>query len=122
MMSRSSLVGYGVACAASAGMWFGIALATGNVEAWDHPAYFRTGLPLLAVVLLVLGYALPVKPWRWALAAGAAQVLAAFVLHPAVGPLSIIGFGLFGVITVALAVVAALGSALSQWLRHGHAG
>ena len=121
-MARSSLVGYGVACTTSAGMGFGIALATGNLEAWDHPAYFQVGLPLLAVVLLVLGYALPLKPWRWALAAGAAQVLAAFLLHPALGPLAIVGLGLFAVITVALAGIAALGSALSQWLRHGHAG
>ena len=122
MISRASVVGYGVACAASASVWFGIALAFGKLEAWDHPLYFQVGLPCLAVVVLGLGYALPVRPWRWALAAGAAQVVSAIILHPALGPLAPLGLLLFGVITGALALVALLGSALSGRSSHGHAG
>jgi hypothetical protein len=100
-------------------MWFGIARYTGQEEAWDHVLYLRAGLPFLALVVLTLGYANPVRPWRWAVTAGATQVVAAFVSNPALGSLAPIGLVLFALITVGLVLAAYLGSAWARRARPG---
>ena len=36
-------------------------------EAWDTPAYFYVGLPLMALAVAAVGYHLPQRVWRWPL-------------------------------------------------------
>jgi hypothetical protein len=56
---------FAAALAAGAGTWFGIALATGEREAWDAPLFTSLGLPLAYGACLVLGYYGSRQAWRW---------------------------------------------------------
>jgi len=45
--------------------WIIVTNFTGESEAWDSLLYFIIGLPVLAVINVVLGAAFPIRPWRW---------------------------------------------------------
>lgn len=111
-----------IAAAAGFGMWVGVSQATGEIEAWDSLSYFVLGLPLLATVLLALGYLAPARSWRWAVAAALAQVVAMFWLQPGSGPLVLLGLIFHGLMSFGLVLVAQAGAALSRRQHHGRAG
>lgn len=55
---------------------FVISLLTGKREAWDTVVYFSLGIPLMALIIFVLAYFYPFKPWRWTLAMTLGQSIA----------------------------------------------
>ena len=62
------LVGVGFAIWTGLSIWAG--LATGEMdfrlrEAWDAPAYFYVGLPLMAAAVGVAAFVIPQRAWRW---------------------------------------------------------
>jgi len=54
-----SAIGFGI------GVWVLICAVSGEREAWDSPWYLFVGMPVVCAVGAGLGYAEPVKPWRW---------------------------------------------------------
>ncbi len=53
-----------------------ITLMSGRREAWDAPAYFTIGIPVMCLVVFVLGYRFPQRAWRWALCMAVGQSVA----------------------------------------------
>jgi hypothetical protein len=47
------------------GIWIGISALGGSREAWDMPAYFYAGFPLMAGSVAVASYHMPRRIWRW---------------------------------------------------------
>ncbi len=94
------------------GVWLGICLATGKREAWDAGMTFVLSLPVLYLASGFAGYAAPRKPWRWGLAAFAAQPVLLMIQNPSAGLLPI-GLILFGILSVPGILCAYIGARLS---------
>lgn len=102
-----------VGAVAGLAIWLFIGAAESKEEAWDYPEFFTIGLPAMALVAFGLGIACPQAPGR----AGAAVVLlqpVALILKGPIGPLIVIGIGIFAVLAMAMAVVAWTGSRLRR--------
>jgi len=75
---------------AGLGVWISISLLSGSArngvfvvrEAWDTPAYFSIGLPVLAVAGGVAGFLAPRRVWRWPLWIAVGQALGMAFVHP----------------------------------------
>jgi hypothetical protein len=50
-----------------------IELLTRRNEAIDDPAYYSLGIPLMCVVILLVTYQFPHRPWRWTVSMAAGQ-------------------------------------------------
>ena len=56
-------------------VWTGLSILSGLgehdgfrlAEAWDTPAYFYLGLPLMAMMVAAVGFLRPKRVWRWPL-------------------------------------------------------
>src|SRR4051812_4059905 len=57
-------------------VWTGLSVWAGFVttelsfrlrEAWDTPAYFYVGMPLMALAVAAIGFMRPERAWRWPL-------------------------------------------------------
>jgi peptidoglycan/LPS O-acetylase OafA/YrhL len=91
-----------VAIAAGLAAWevvrhFGI-----HREAWDDPAYWRFGYPLMLATSLLLGMVWRERPWRWVTLMVAAQAVWSLILAtvasgvPNLRPLSLLMFVALG--------------------------
>lgn len=60
-------------------VYLAIVMATGRNEAWDDASYYVLGIPLMCIVVFVIGYRFPVKPWRWALWMAGGQAVGALL-------------------------------------------
>ena len=74
--SRASATAAGLwLAAAGLGVWIGLSLWGGVGgsegfrlrEAWDTPAYFYVGLPVMALAVAAASYQFPERIWRWPL-------------------------------------------------------
>jgi hypothetical protein len=86
-------------------------------EAWDTPAYFSFGVPILLAGAAVAGFLAPVRVWRWALAVVAGHVVAMVLIHPpgtglGLLPLAIVLIGL--PMTFILTVAATVGGVIGR--------
>ena len=95
--------------AAGAFVWLWCADFDGKREGWDDARWFGIGLPLLAALCLLLGYLMPVRTWRWAIAPVAAQVAILVIQKPGASLLPL-GLVFFGVVFLGLAAVAKFGA------------
>jgi hypothetical protein len=55
-----------VALATGVVLELGIFLATGRSEAWDSDVFWTTGLPIVILIALALGFLARSKDWVWA--------------------------------------------------------
>jgi hypothetical protein len=78
-MSVKDQVAYAASLTDGALLWIATAKIAGRTEAWDAPMYWTVTYPLAIVLAGALGFLVPRRPWRWALAVFLAQpvVLAA---------------------------------------------
>ena len=69
MMSKpvTNMLPYALAFIAGLAICLFITLTSGRKEAWDAPAYFTIGIPLMCLVIFALSYWFPQRAWRWAL-------------------------------------------------------
>lgn len=100
---------YILLCLLSIGIWVSISYVTGKEEAWDSKYYFMYGLPLMIGISGILGYAMPIRPWRWGLIMVTAQILYNIpkILTSNIFPLGILCFVIFAVPCVVLSYVGA---------------
>jgi hypothetical protein len=106
-------------------VWTVLSLAAGRVydgtfmvrEAWDTPAYFSVGLPILLAGAGIAGWLRPERVWRWALLVVAGHVAAMVLIHPAgtglgLLPLAIVFIGL--PLALLLTIAAIVGALISR--------
>jgi hypothetical protein len=104
---------------------FSIPLFTGRAglrEAWDSPAYWNRGIPILLLLIAAAGYVGKDVPWKLALSALAGHFIGVvLVKQPATDlgllPLSLLLIGVPGL--GALTLAAWLGQQLRQLLKPG---
>lgn len=53
-----------------------ITMISGRKEAWDAPAYFSIGVPVMCVVIFAVSHRFPQRTWRWALSMAVGQSVA----------------------------------------------
>jgi len=84
------------------GLWLGVAAATGEREAWDHPSYFLLAVPLLVIGCGVAAWISPKTKFLSGIAAVSFQFL--FLLwqsRQGGWPVALIGGGIsFGAVAV----------------------
>lgn len=73
---RNELLPYAISAASGLAICLAITLVTGRKEAWDSSLYFVAGIPAMCAVAFAVGYAFPVRPWRWAAAMALGQSIA----------------------------------------------
>jgi hypothetical protein len=100
---------YVVAGLVGAATWLVVSTVGGRREAWDSDLYFSVALPAIGLVVALLGFLIPQRPWRWAFVPFGGQALVALVQNPTGGllPLGLIVFGFFGVACLVPAYVGA---------------
>lgn len=49
------------------GVWTSLSALGGLREAWEMPAYFYVGVPLMAAAVAVASFHMPRRVWRWPL-------------------------------------------------------
>lgn len=94
-------------------VWVAISLVAGAPEAWDDPLYWRAGYPVLALITAVSGYLAWERPWRWALAVMASQMIVMLVQR-GYGTLLPVGAIVFLLLALPLFAPAYLGA----WIAH----
>ena len=105
---------YTLAAIAGAGGWVLISLVSGRREAWDSELYFSWFLPALVVLVAVLGFLTPARPWRWGLVPFVAQAVILVAQNPSANllPLGVIVLLVLGVSYI---VPAWCGAAFRRW-------
>lgn len=48
-------------------VWIGLSVFAGSREAWETPAYFYLGLPLMMAAVTIASFHMPRRIWRWPL-------------------------------------------------------
>jgi hypothetical protein len=75
-VSKATVLPLAIAALAGLLICLAISAITGKREAFDASLYFYAGIPLMCLVIFILGYHFPERPWRWTLAMAAGQALA----------------------------------------------
>lgn len=101
------------AAAFGALVWIGVATISGRAEAWDSGLYLSVALPAVCLLAFALGYAAPMRAWRWGVAPVVGQLLALLASNGSWGLLPL-GLIAFGVIAVPSVLAARLGAALRR--------
>ena len=86
-------------------------------EAWDDPAYWQFGYPLMLAASLVLGMVWRERPWRWVVLMVAAQATWSVILATAAGGVPNL-FPLGLMMFAALAVPCLLLAYAGKWTTH----
>ena len=113
-MGRSRILGV-IWVLLGAMAWIGFSLYAGGGEAWDHPAYWRVGYPLLCLLAGIGGYAVPAKPQVWPFLLMGGQLLVMFGQNPSANLLPL-GVLLLAIMAVPMLVPAYLGAFLRRRL------
>ena len=79
----SSTAAMAIAAAAGFVGWAAFSLGGTRREAWDSGSWWLVVLPVLALVAGILGYLVPQRVWRWAVAILGGQLVAMILLRPA---------------------------------------
>lgn len=72
----NNVLPYAVSFIAGLAICLFITLTSGRKEAWDAPAYFSIGIPMMCLVIFALSYWFPQRAWRWALSMAIGQSVA----------------------------------------------
>ena len=110
MTTLSSKAAYVLAAITGAAGWVAVSEVSARREAWDSPLYFAWLLPSVCLVVVMISFFAPERPWRWAFTPFAAQAVVVFVQNPGANllPLGLIMFAIFGgVVTVPASIAAA---------------
>ena len=93
----------------SIGIWVCISYVSGKEEAWDSKYYFVYGLPLMIGISGILGYAMPIRPWRWGVAMVVPQILynVPGIFTSNLFPLGIFCFVIFAIPCISLSYLGA---------------
>lgn len=91
-------------------LWIVTSLVSGRSEAWDAPLYWSVAYPLAVALSGVLGYTVPRRPWRWALAVMLVQPVVMIATTSGSGSMLPLGLVLFGILSLPAIGAAMLGA------------
>ena len=119
MTTLSTKWAYAITAAGGGVGWVLVSHVSGRREAWDSALYFSWFLPSLSLMVVAIGFLVPVRSWRWGLVPFAAQAVVAFAQNPTANlmPLGLIVFAFLGGV---IAVPAWLGATLRRSLDRQH--
>lgn len=101
-----------IACAITgAAVWITIKQNSGATDAWDDPAYWSRGLPIMAAATLLAGLAAP----RWFLLLGLAVVVPQAAILMRTGAANLLPFTLF--FFAAIALICTMPAAAARGVR-----
>jgi len=108
-MNRRAFWAWITAIVGGAALWLAAAGLSGEREAWDSPLYWTVAYPLGIVLGGGLGYCVPDRPWRWALAVMLAQAVVLVASGSDFGllPLGLIAFSILALPAVGAAALMA---------------
>jgi hypothetical protein len=92
----------------------GIHVLSGRREAWDSPQYWTVGLPLAAVVALLLGFLSRGTAWRWSVLIVPSQVTTMMVRSGEISGLWPLMLILASILSAPFVVAAWIGSRLRR--------
>jgi hypothetical protein len=92
----------------------GIHVLSGRREAWDSPQYWTVGLPLAAVVALLLGFLSRGTAWRWSVLVVPSQVTTMMVRSGEISGLWPLMLILASILSAPFVVAAWIGSRLRR--------
>lgn len=102
-------------------VWVALSLQGGLHEAWDRSNWWVFGIPFLAVVAVLCGYAAPARVWRWSSLIVLGHFVGVALVHPPGAGLGLLPLALVFIalpMVVGLTVLALLGGALRRgWDR-----
>jgi hypothetical protein len=81
-------------------LWFLALLGTGQREPWDSPVYWQLAYPLALLGGAGLGWAFPLKAWRWPFAVFLGQFLGAWLRNGEIGNLWPLALGWFAILAL----------------------
>jgi hypothetical protein len=115
-MDKLTATAYAIATLGGSLLWLLGMMLGGRQEAWDSPLYWTVCYPLALVLAAVIGWKVPERAWRWALAIMLAQ---AVMLAAAAGDFSLLPLGLmlFAVLALPLIGVATVAASLRRRRR-----
>ena len=88
----------------------GVYLVSGRREAWDSPVFWTTGLPVAALIALVIGYVAAGTDWLWTAIIAPSQVLTMMVRNGEFGSLWPLTLVLSIILSAPFVAVAFIGS------------
>ena len=105
----STVHAYVIAFVGGCILWTGTSIVTGRAEAWNASLYWVAAYPLTLALAEVLGYLVPARPWRWALAVmlGQAVMLAITASDFGLFPLGLIMFAILALPSIIIAFMTA---------------
>jgi hypothetical protein len=103
-----SLVAAALSAIAGFAACFAVSAISGRKEAWDSNLYFVAAIPAMCVVIFVIAYVFPMKPWRWALAMAFGQSIAMVAAgnSASLWPLSLVAMTIVSIPQFAVAIAA----------------
>ncbi len=113
MVIHTEKSAYLCACAAGAITWIATTLLSHRSEAWDASLYWVAAYPALGLVLAWISFEMPLRPWRWVLAAMFTQAAVLFLSDPS-GNLLPLGLIAFAVLSLPLMIPATIGALLGR--------
>jgi hypothetical protein len=96
-------------------LWIAAGINAGGREPWDVGSYWTIYLPAAYLLCGVLGFAFPVRTWRWPLAVMLMQLPVMAVTTTGVGSLFVIGIILLLALSLPGMITAGLGAAARRW-------
>jgi hypothetical protein len=100
---------YVIAAISGVLVWVVVSSLSGRREAWDSPAYFQIGIPVLCTMSAVMGYLSPDRAWRWGAIPLGAELLWMLATQGA-GNLLPLGIIVGGILAIPSILTARLGA------------
>ena len=100
---------YVISALSGLSIWITLSFISGKNEAWDSPLYDSYGIPLMSLITGILGFVLPIRPYRWGIAMVASQAVFLVFIKPTANLLPL-GIFLFGVYSIPCIITAYIGA------------
>jgi hypothetical protein len=76
---HQDILPYALSAIAGLAVCLTIASISNRNEAWDGDLYYSVGIPIMALIIFIISYLFPQKPWRWTLSMAAGQFMSALI-------------------------------------------
>ena len=100
MSATRTTVAYAIAIIIGMSLWYWASISSNRREVWDAAIYWTIAYPIAIATLGAMGYAFPIRPWRWALTLFLGQFLAMVIRNGELGSMWPMGMVLMVVLSL----------------------